>query len=82
MAAQFTMFDDIEFGIRNLATTGSTVLTERVDTVSAQSVAAPVPVMGTFEIDDGRIVAWRDYFDVALVGRLLAGEPVEELLPA
>jgi limonene-1,2-epoxide hydrolase len=24
-----------------------------------------VPVMGTFEISDGKISAWRDYFDLA-----------------
>ena len=24
-----------------------------------------LPVMGTFEVKDGKIVAWRDYFDLA-----------------
>lgn len=57
------------------------MLTERVDVITANGVTAPVPVMGTFEIRDGRIVAWRDYFDMALVGRLMAGEDSATLLP-
>jgi limonene-1,2-epoxide hydrolase len=26
-----------------------------------------LPVMGVFEVRDGRIAAWRDYFDLATV---------------
>jgi limonene-1,2-epoxide hydrolase len=59
------MFDPIEFRIRNVAEDGDAVLTERVDVLTANGIAAPVPVMGTFEVRDGRIVAWRDYFDMA-----------------
>ena len=32
------------------------MLTERVDEITANGVMAPVPVMGTFEVADGRIV--------------------------
>jgi len=78
---QFDMFDPIQFKIRNLAADGNTVLTERVDVVTANGIAAPVPVMGTFEVRDGRIVAWRDYFDMGLTGKLMAGEQVDSLLP-
>jgi limonene-1,2-epoxide hydrolase len=27
----------------------------------------PLPVTGVFEIKDGRIAAWRDYFDMATI---------------
>ena len=27
----------------------------------------PLPVMGVFEVVDGRIAAWRDYFDMATI---------------
>jgi limonene-1,2-epoxide hydrolase len=77
----FDMFDPIEFRIRHLAEDGDAVLTERVDVLTANGIAAPVPVMGTFEVRDGRIVAWRDYFDMGLIGKLLAGEHVDSLLP-
>jgi limonene-1,2-epoxide hydrolase len=78
---QFDMFDPISFRIRNLAENGDTVLTERIDEVTANGVMAPVPVMGTFEVRDGRIVQWRDYFDMGLTGRLIGGEDVTSLLP-
>jgi limonene-1,2-epoxide hydrolase len=79
---QFDMFDPISFRIRNLAEDGDTVLTERVDEVTANGVMAPVPVMGTFEVKEGRIVTWRDYFDMGLTGRLISGEDVTPLLPS
>ena len=79
---QFDMFDPISFRIRNLAEVGDTVLTERIDEITANGVMAPVPVMGTFEVTDGRIVQWRDYFDMALVGKLMGGEDVASLLPS
>jgi limonene-1,2-epoxide hydrolase len=78
---QFDMFEPIEFRIRNLAADGDTVLTERVDVVAANGIIAPVPVMGTFEVRAGRIVAWRDYFDMGLTGKLMAGDDVDALLP-
>jgi limonene-1,2-epoxide hydrolase len=72
-----------EFEIVNLAASGPVVLTERVDRVGAGGGApvAPVPVMGRFEVDAGRITAWYDYFDTALVGKLFAGESVDDLVP-
>jgi limonene-1,2-epoxide hydrolase len=78
---QFDMFEPIRFRIRNLAEDGDTVLTERVDEVTVNGVMAPAPVMGTFEVKDGRIMQWRDYFDMGLVGKLMSGEDVGSLLP-
>ena len=78
---QFDMFDPISFGIRNLAAHGDVVLTERVDEITANGIMAPVPVMGTFEVRDGKIVRWRDYFDLALCGKLMAGEDGGRLVP-
>jgi limonene-1,2-epoxide hydrolase len=79
---QFDMFEPIAFVIRNLAVDGDTVLTERVDEVTANGIMAPVPVMGAFEVRNGAIVAWRDYFDMGLTGRLMAGDDVGAHLPA
>jgi limonene-1,2-epoxide hydrolase len=78
---QFDMFDPISFRLRNLAADGDTVLTERVDEITANGITAPVPVMGTFEVSDGRIVHWRDYFDMGLTGKLMSGDSVDSLLP-
>jgi limonene-1,2-epoxide hydrolase len=40
------------------------VLTERVDVFVTGERSIELPVMGTFEIVDGRISSWRDYFDL------------------
>ena len=54
-----------EFEILNLASQGNVVLTERLDRLTIQGKPVAVPVMGAFEVDaDGKIRAWRDYFDM------------------
>ena len=66
--ALLTMFmgaiDRVEFQVRNVAAVGDTVLTERVDVFYLPNGTIELPVMGTFEVKDGKIAAWRDYFDL------------------
>jgi limonene-1,2-epoxide hydrolase len=76
------MAESMVFEIHRLAADGDSVLTERTDTFTINGVTAPIAVMGTFDLRDGLIVAWRDYFDMGLTGRLMAGEAVDpSLLP-
>jgi limonene-1,2-epoxide hydrolase len=56
--------DKIEFRVDAIAAEGGTVLTERVDVFTTPTVTVELPVMGTFEVRDGKIAAWRDYFDM------------------
>ena len=56
--------DRAEFQVRNVAAVGDTVLTERVDVFYLPNGTIELPVMGTFEVKDGKIAAWRDYFDL------------------
>jgi limonene-1,2-epoxide hydrolase len=63
----FGMCRSMTVEITHLAVSGNAVLTERVDTFTVGEREAPLPVMGTFEIVDGRIAAWRDYFDLGQV---------------
>lgn len=46
-------------------TADGVVLTERTDQIRSGGKWYGFPVMGTFEIRDGKISAWRDYFDLA-----------------
>jgi limonene-1,2-epoxide hydrolase len=65
MIAMFTTgTDGIEFRVLHLAADGPVVLTERVDVFVRAEGTIELPVMGTFEVHDGRITAWRDYFDL------------------
>ena len=55
---------EIEFEILNIASDGNLVITERVDRFKMGDVQIELPVAGVFEIEDGKIAAWRDYFDM------------------
>ena len=51
--------------VRSIAHNGDTVLTERVDRFETKDgKLIELPVMGAFELRDGRIAHWRDYFDL------------------
>ncbi len=54
----------IEFVVDAIAADGGTVLTERHDVFTFANGVIDLPVMGTFEVADGKITAWRDYFDL------------------
>jgi limonene-1,2-epoxide hydrolase len=57
----------LEIDMLAIAETGNKVLTERIDrlyAVDGSLIMAP-PVMGVFEVADGKLIAWRDYFDTA-----------------
>ena len=55
----------IEWTTYHIAAAGQVVLTERLDEFDlADGKKISLPVMGTFEIEEGKIKAWRDYFDL------------------
>ena len=58
-----THFTGFEARISHLAADGPIVLTERTDVLKYRAWAAEFWVCGTFEVRDGRIALWRDYFD-------------------
>lgn len=59
--------------IRNIAAAGNIVLTERIDRIDAGGKHVDLPVCGVFEVDrHGKIVAWRDYFDLATYTRAMS----------
>lgn len=55
----------IDWEMLHIAQTGDTVLTERMDRFVLGGKNVELPVMGAFDIKDGKITAWRDYFDMA-----------------
>jgi limonene-1,2-epoxide hydrolase len=55
---------EITFDILAIASDGDKVLTERVDRFKMGDTMLEIPVAGVFEIQDGKIAAWRDYFDM------------------
>ena len=63
--ASFTAgVEGVEFRVINIAADGPVVMTERVDVFKLPDKSIELPVMGTFEVREDKIVAWRDYFDM------------------
>jgi len=71
--------------IHRIAAEGTSVLTERTDVILYGPLRIQFWVCGVFEVRDGRIQLWRDYFDfldiVKATVRALIGLAVPSLKP-
>jgi limonene-1,2-epoxide hydrolase len=59
--------------ICHLVARGDLVIVERVDRTRMGEKGVDLPCLGVFELDDGRIREWRDYFDLATYTGALGG---------
>lgn len=56
---------DVDWKIhQTLADENGLVMNERTDCFTLPTGRLELPVMGVFEVRDGKIAAWRDYFDM------------------
>lgn len=69
--AQFAM-EEADWTVHAIAENGNKVLTERTDRFITGGKPLAVRVMGIFEIENGKIAKWRDYFDLGEMTRQLA----------
>ncbi len=61
-------FDGIDFRVHRQVSDGTVVMNERTDVMRRKDGGEiPLPVMGVFEVHNGQIAAWRDYFDMATI---------------
>jgi limonene-1,2-epoxide hydrolase len=58
--------------ILTIMSVGDTVMVERLDRTRAGDRSVDLPVIGVFELEDGLIKAWRDYFDLATYTRAMS----------
>ncbi len=58
--------------IINLVSRNDIVVAERVDRTRVGDKHVDLPCCGVFELNDGKIVSWRDYFDLATYTRGVA----------
>jgi limonene-1,2-epoxide hydrolase len=56
--------DEIQWPISRAAESGSVVFNERVDRFRSGDRWLEIPVAGVWEVHDGLITLWRDYFDL------------------
>jgi limonene-1,2-epoxide hydrolase len=67
MIEQFmASFQRCDWEVKHVAASDGVVLTERLDAFIGADKRVELPVMGAFEIRDGKIAAWRDYFDLGV----------------
>ena len=50
--------------VKHQVAEGNVVMNERVDRFKMGEKDVAVRVVGVFEVEDGKIAAWRDYFDL------------------
>jgi limonene-1,2-epoxide hydrolase len=50
--------------VHHQATAADVVINERTDYITLNGRAVTLPICAVFELEDGRIKAWREYFDV------------------
>lgn len=55
--------ESCQWDFTHIMSDGNVVLTERVDYFTKDGGRIVIPVMGAFEVKDGLITHWRDYFD-------------------
>ncbi len=65
-ASFMAMGGEVGVEIVHLVADGPIVMTERIDHFNrADGTTISLPVVGVCEVHDGRISAWRDYFDLS-----------------
>ena len=74
LARMMSLGGEVDADIRHLLSDGAVVMTERVDYVRLGARKAGLRIAGVFEIHDGVITGWRDYFDSTQFGEQLSAE--------
>jgi limonene-1,2-epoxide hydrolase len=67
---------NIDLEVLSIAAGGASVLTERIERFrhkAGKRDDCDLPVMGAFELKDGKITAWRDYFEMSHAKALMGG---------
>ncbi|KEO89685.1 limonene-1,2-epoxide hydrolase [Erythrobacter longus] len=54
-----------QWDVLSIAASGNTVFVERLDRTIVNGKPVSLPCCGVFEMKDGKVAVWRDYFDMA-----------------
>ena len=71
-----------EVKVLNIAAEGPVVLTERIDAISVGRLRLQFWVNGRFEVSEGKVTVWRDYFDYYDLTRATARAIVGAVVPS
>jgi limonene-1,2-epoxide hydrolase len=70
-------WEKTDWEITNLLADGDLVMVERVDRTTADGRKVELPCLGVFEMENGKIKVWRDYFDMATFTNAMTAEKEE-----
>jgi len=65
IAGFLSTWTETQWEILNIASSGNVVIVERIDKTKTTAGNVDLPCVGVFEMKDGKIKEWRDYFDMA-----------------
>ena len=66
---------EVEWTVHNIAETAEGhVMTERTDAFAMNGIWVRLLVMGIFELENGKITSWRDYFDANQMVQMMTEE--------
>ncbi len=55
---------EVEWVVHRQVESGSTVMNERTDRFLVDGMWVEIPIAAVFEVRDGKVALWRDYFDL------------------
>jgi limonene-1,2-epoxide hydrolase len=79
LEALLALCTDSEWVIHRQVTSGTTVMNERTDRFQMHGRWVDLPVAGVFEVRDGQIVLWRDYFDLPTIVNAMSPDDLASL---
>ncbi len=59
--------------VHHQVASGDVVMNERTDHITIAGAPVTLPICAVFELHHGKVRAWREYFDLGLVQRAIAG---------
>jgi limonene-1,2-epoxide hydrolase len=61
-----------EFKTLHMLSSGNVVMMERLEWIGTRRGKTELPIMGVFELSDGKLTAWRDYWDTKMAAPLVS----------
>ncbi len=65
-------WNETTWEVLNIAESGDVVIAERVDRTKSGDKSVDLPCTGVFELRDGKIAVWRDFFDMGTLVRAMS----------
>lgn len=73
IAGFISSWNETTWDLLNIAASGNVVIAERLDRTKTQAGDVDLPCVGVFEMVDGKIHVWRDYFDMTTFTSAMSG---------